>query len=159
MRTWSWDVVTWGEGKLCPSTAKPTFLGTDQLCCPCPRHGGWDCSHPPAQPPPMLVPGNVTVSSGQTQAHPSCFSSPATVIDLSMSMSCGCFRTSLLLFATRASPQLAFLRDALTLNALFPGQPVKCLLFMAMPKILVNIYEPICHSFFYDGKKKSFSFN
>lgn len=104
--------------------------------------------------PARQVPGNFAESSGQTQAHPSYFSSPATVVDVFISVTRGCFRTSLLLLATRASPQLSFLGDAL--NALFPGQPVKCLLFMAMPKIPVNIYEPICHGFSYDGKKSVF---
>jgi len=62
---------------------------------------------------------------------------------------------TLKLLATRASPQLSFLRNALTLNMLFPEEPVKCSLFMVMPKIPVNIYEPICHGFSCDGEKSA----
>lgn len=59
--------------------------------------------------------------------------------------------------AARASPQLFFLGDVLALNMPFSGQAVKCLLFMAMPKVPVNIYEPICCGFSCDGEKVLFS--
>lgn len=164
-RTQSCDVVPWLRHGL--RRGKVVFQQPDPLSwartncahavclpCPCPCPVGWDCSHPPAQSPCQAGSWKLhcklwTDNSGQ--AHPSYFSSPATVVDVFISVTHGCFRTSLLLLATRASPQLSFLGDAL--NALFPGQPVKCLLFTAMPKIPVNIYEPICHVFFYDGKK------
>lgn len=157
----------WGEGKLCLSCQTPTLLGKGQLCSCCLpalslSRVCWvrllpstSSAAPPGR---FLVMSRACVSSRLTQAHASCFSSPATVVGL---FECD-LRTlqdlavTWKLLATRASPQLSFLRDALTLKALFAGQPGKCLLFTAMPKIPVNIYEPICHGFSYDGKKVLF---
>lgn len=155
----------WGEGKLCLSSQPhspgqgPTVLTASACSLPVPGMLGGTAPTCQLHRPTRQVPGKVTLSSRQTQAHPSYFSSPATVVDLFRECDLWMLQDLAVTWklpATRASPQLSFLRDALILDVLFPGQPVKCLLFMSMPKIPVNIYEPICRGFSYDGKKSAF---
>lgn len=109
------------------------------------------CSDSAAWPPYHTGSGNVSVSSGQIQAHLA-FSSPAKVVGISVTY---IWCRTLLLFGSFLQQDLhsSFcLWDVLALNMMFPGQVTKYLLFVDMPKMPVKLYETICHGSSYGGR-------